>query len=316
MEHKNISDLVENEVFYGYYVITDVKIALAKSGNTYLTLTISDQSGKIQAIMWNYSGNICAKDVGRIVFISAEVGYFRNYKQATASEVRLADVTDIGLYSVENLVPIAPIDAVAAMDRIVKYIESIKDPDYQRIASALIYGNEEAFSTIPAGKSIHHSFLHGLLMHTLNVLDLSDNFAKKYDDVNRDLLITGALLHDIGKIQEFVLSETGLVVDYSEDGQLLGHLTMGANQVSEVAKALGTPECKSRLLQHLILSHHGTPEHGAAVLPACLESELLSSADMIDSRAEIYREHYSEMFSGEFSPFIYSLNKRIYKHAR
>lgn len=315
MEHKNISDLVENEVFYGYYVITDVKIALAKSGNNYLTLTISDQSGKIQAIMWNYSGNICAKDVGRIVFISAEVGYFRNYKQATASEVRLADVTDIGLYSVENLVPIAPIDAVAAMDRIVKYIESIKDPDYQRIASALIYGNEEAFSTIPAGKSIHHSFLHGLLMHTLNVLDLSDNFAKKYDDVNRDLLITGALLHDIGKIQEFVLSETGLVVDYSEDGQLLGHLTMGANQVSEVAKALGTPECKSRLLQHLILSHHGTPEHGAAVLPICLESELLSSADMIDSRAEIYREQYSEMFSGEFSPFIHSLNKRIYKHA-
>ncbi|MBO2528197.1 MAG: CMP-binding protein, partial [Clostridiales bacterium] len=134
------------------------------------------------------------------------------------------------------------------------------------------------------------------------------------DTVDRDLLLAGTLLHDFAKEEEFSFSELGLVTEYSRKGKLLGHLTMGAQEIAEIAKEKDIPEEKSVLLQHMLLSHHGEPEFGAAVRPQCAESELLSLIDMIDSRMEIYRETFASVPVGEFSPRVFALDKTIYHH--
>ena len=121
-------------------------------------------------------------------------------------------------------------------------------------------------------------------------------------------------MHDFAKEKEFTFSGLGLVTDYSLSGQLIGHLVMGAQEVQQCAQELGIPEEKSLLLQHMILSHHGEPEFGAAVRPMCAEAELLSEIDLIDSRMEIYAEALQDLPVGSFSNRIFALDKKIYRH--
>lgn len=152
-------------------------------------------------------------------------------------------------------------------------------------------------------------------MHTGSMLKMADFLAELYADVvDRSLLLAGTFAHDLQKEREFTFSNLGLVTGYSLRGQLLGHLVMGAQEIAEVAEQIGMPEEKSILLQHMVLSHHGEPEFGAAVVPMCAESELLSYIDRVDSRMEIYRETFEEMEPGAFSGRIFALEKKIYKH--
>ena len=153
-------------------------------------------------------------------------------------------------------------------------------------------------------------------MHTYNMLRAADFLAGLYPEViDRSLLLTGTLLHDFAKEREFVFSDLGIVTEYSTAGQLLGHLVMGAQEVADVARELAIAEEKSLLLQHLLLSHHGEPDFGAAVRPMCAEAELLSLIDAVDSRMEIYRETYDTMEPDTFSPRIFALEKKVFRHA-
>lgn len=206
------------------------------------------------------------------------------------------------------LVPVAPIDADAYLQKVYDLLDSMKDADYQRLCRELLRRHLADFQQIPAAKSVHHGFLRGLLMHTVDMLTMADFLAGQYRAViDRDLLLTGTLLHDFAKSKEFAFSELGLVTNYSTGGQLLGHLVMGAQEVANTAKELGIPDDKSMLVQHMILSHHGEPEFGAAVRPLFAEAELLSCIDMIDSRMEIYREVLNDLSVGEFSDRIFCL---------
>ena len=181
--------------------------------------------------------------------------------------------------------------------------------------STMLERHLEAFRSIPAAKSVHHSFLSGLLMHTSNMLRLVDYLSGLYAGIiDRSLLLTGTLLHDFAKEREFTFSGLGMVTDYSLSGQLIGHLVMGAQEVQQCAESLGLPQEKSLLLQHMILSHHGEPDFGAAVRPMCAEAELLSLIDLVDSRMEIYAEALQELPEGTFSGRIFALDKKIYRH--
>ena len=162
---------------------------------------------------------------------------------------------------------------------------------------------------------MHHSLVNGLLMHTLYVARTAEHLAELYSDVvDRDLLLAGTILHDIAQCREFVTSPLGLVTEYSVPGELLGHLVMGAQAVADAARELEIPEKKSLLLQHMLLSHHGEPEFGAAVRPMCAEAELLSLIDLVDSRMEIYKENLAETDLGRFSKRIFALDKKIFRH--
>lgn len=313
--NKEICAVRPGDEIEGFYILKTAASKVTSSGKPFLTATLSDATGMIEAKVWDYTGPVGGADEGKVVKIRGSVTEFRGSAQVTVDKIRLADANDH--YNVACLVPVAPIDEETVFADITGLLHSIADPDYRQIALELLKRHEAALRKIPAAKSVHHGFLGGLLMHTGNMLRLADFLAGVYaDTVDRDLLLAGTFAHDLQKESEFAFSELGLVTDYSVSGQLLGHLVMGAQEVAGIAEELGIPEEKSVLLQHMVLSHHGEPEFGAAVRPMCAESELLSYIDSIDSRMEIYREAFDKMQVGEFSPRIFALEKRVYRHAR
>lgn len=310
---KMICDLEVGDQIEGYYVLKNPQGRVTNTGKPYLAAAISDRTGMIEAKCWDYSGPIGAGDDGRVIKIRGTVSEFRGALQFTIDRMRLAEKED--RYDASRLVPVAPIDAQEALRTVTDLINSMEDEDYRSICVQMLERKRDMFCVIPAGKSVHHSFLGGLLMHTHHMLSIADYLSRLYSEtVDRSLLLAGTLLHDFAKAEEFNCSALGMVTDYSVKGELLGHLVMGAQEVARVSQELGVPEEKSVLLQHMLLSHHGQPEFGAAVLPKCAESELLSLIDMIDSRMEIYREAMDETPMGEFSKRIFALEKRIYHH--
>lgn len=304
----NIGDVVE-----GFYLLRAATSKITTNGKPFLSGTLEDASGILDMKVWDYSGPISNADAGKVIKIRGEISEFRGSLQLTVARIRMADEKDN--YDIQRLVPVAPIDIDARVREVSNLIATIEDDDYRRMAETMFERHKESFIHIPAAKTVHHSFLSGLLMHTSNMLVLADFLANiYYNIIDRSLLLTGTLLHDFAKAQEFSFSELGIVTDYSVKGQLLGHLVMGAQEVADVAKELGMPENKSILLQHLVLSHHGEPEFGAAVRPVCAEAELLSYIDLIDSRMEIYEETFTDVPVGEFSKRLFALDKCIYHH--
>ena len=298
----------------GFYLLKSAFPKVTVSGKPFLTAVLADESGTIEAKVWDYSGPIGERDAGKVIKVRGSVSDYRGALQVTIDKLRLAAEDDH--VDVSRLVRVAPIDRAGAYADITRLVSTLEDADYRAVCEEMLRRHEDAFRTIPAAKSVHHSFLSGLLMHTYNMLRLADFLAAQYaDSVDRSLLLAGTLLHDFGKEREFTFSELGLVTDYSTKGQLLGHLVMGAQEIAALSAELDLPEEKTMLLEHLILSHHGEPEFGAAVLPQCAEAELLSLIDQIDSRMEIYREALAPLKNGEFSQRIFALdNRRIYKH--
>ena len=282
IQNPALADVHVGDEIEGYYLLSDAAVRTSTNGSRFLAATISDRSGSLDLKMWDYAGSIGTGDSGSAVRVRGTVSDYRGVKQLTARYLRLAEEKDN--VDPEQLVPTAPMDPGEAMREIRNLMNSLQDEDYR------------------------------LLMHTVNMLRTADYLAELYCEViNRDLLLAGTLLHDIAKIREFLLSSLGMVKDYSVEGQLLGHLVMGAQEIAEVAAELNIPQEKSVLLQHLVLSHHGEPEFGAAVRPMCAEAELLHLIDMMDSRMEIYAETLQTMPSGSFSDRIYALEKKIYK---
>ena len=308
-----ISEMEQGMRVEGFYLLKDAAVKKASNGKPYLSASVMDSTGSVTVMMWDYSGTIDEHDAGKIVKLRGDVSVYKNSNQITASRLRLA--TEEDEVDLSRLVPIAPIDTDMRFQEVVHLVDSLEDAEYRAVAREMLRRHEESFRKIPAAKSVHHSFLSGLLMHTSNMLKTADFFAALYPEVvDRSLLIAGTLLHDLAKEREFAFSDIGMATGYTVEGELLGHLVMGAQEVAETAVELGIPEEKSVLLQHMLLSHHGQPEFGAAVVPMCAEAELLSEIDLIDSRMEIYTENLSEIPEGTFTNRIFALEKKIYKH--
>ena len=297
--NKSINAMTPGDEIEGYYILKSANPKVAANGKPFLTGALSDRTGTMELKVWDYAGPLTAADEGTVVKVRGTVGEYRGTAQFTAARIRQAAQEDP--VDASALVPTAPIDCGAAMEDLRRAAASITDPDYRAVAEAMLEAHGETLASIPAAKSVHHAFLGGLLMHTANMVKIADFLAGMYPEtIDRSLLLTGTL---------------GLATDYSIKGQLLGHLVMGAQDAAETAARLGVPEEKSVLLQHLILSHHGEPEFGAAVRPLCAEAELLSLIDAVDSRMEIYRETYDTMEPDTFSPRIFALEKKVFRHA-
>ena len=308
-----IAELQIGQAVQGFYLMKDIRIRVSSAGSPYLSARISDITGVMDAKVWNYSGPISESDNGKVVLLQGEVTEFNRALQMKIDRIRLAAEKDN--YNIEDLIPVAPIDRQDALNEVFEIIGSMEDEDYRGLCQTMLNRHLSVFQSLPAAKSIHHAFLSGLLMHTRNMLRAANCLADLYSEViSRDLLLAGTLLHDFGKEKEFLCSELGLVTDYSIPGKLLGHLYMGAVEVAELANELKMPEEKSMLLQHLLLSHHGLPEYGAAVEPQCAESELLSLIDLMDSRMESYAETLANTEPGAFSSAQIIRGKTVYRH--
>lgn len=310
---KQIAEMNYGDDVEGFYFLKDACLKTSAAGKPFFSGTVADRSGSMEVKVWDYSGPISGTDVGKIVKLRGKISEFKGAPQFIAGRIRLAEAGDC--YDLGRLVPVAPIDVDARLREVQELIATITDRDYRDVAKLLFDRHREALRNIPAAKSVHHSFLSGLLMHTSNMLRTADFLSGLYGNIiDRSLLLTGTLLHDFAKEREFTFSQLGIVTDYSVKGQLLGHLVMGAQEVAEAARETEMPEEKSLLLQHMILSHHGEPEYGAAVRPVCAEAELLSYIDLIDSRMEIYEESLADVPEGAFSSRIFALDRKIYHH--
>ena len=309
-----LDELRVGDNFTGFYLLRNIMMKTSKTGKPYMAASLADRTGSVDAKAWDYPGPISPADEGKVVKVQGVMQEFRGMPQITMEKVRLAQPEEYDSI-LDDLVPSAPINRDEAYARVEALVDSMADTDFQAVCRAFLSRHGAEFRRYPAAKTVHHGFVGGLLMHTVDMLVLADFLAGKYQGVvNRDLLLAGTLLHDMAKLKEFVVSQLGVVTEYSLSGQLLGHLVMGAEEVAEVCRTLAVPEEKAILLQHLLLSHHGQPEFGAAVVPQCAEAELLAAIDNIDSRMEIYRENLENTPEGQFSPRIFALERRIYHH--
>lgn len=308
-----LSELHTGDSFTGFFVLKNVQNKITNSGKPYLSCSVADASMMIEAKVWDYAGPIGPAEEGRVAKIQGVLQEFKGAPQVKVERIRMATAQD--RYDLADLVPVAPLDRDAAYAQVLETVQTLSDEDYKAVCREFLRRHGEGLKAIPAAKSVHHGFVGGLLMHTSYMLQTADFLARLYAAViDRSLLLAGTLLHDIAKLEEFLVSDLGMVTEYSVKGQLLGHLVLGAQEAAQVCQELGVPEEKSVLLQHLLLSHHGQPEFGAAVVPMCAEAELLNYIDNIDAKMEIYRENLEKTQPGAFSPRIFALEKRIYNH--
>ena len=236
--NKLIAEMSLSDEVEGFYVLKAAYPKTTATGKPFLSASLSDRSGSIEIKVWDYSGPISSADEGNVVKIRGTVSEFRGTPQITVDRIRLADDNDT--YDLSALVPVAPIDVDTTMAEVERLISSITDADYRKICSTMMARHKESLKSIPAAKSVHHGFISGLLMHTATMMKTADFLAGLYGDIiDRSLLLAGTFLHDFAKESEFTFSQLGLVTEYSVKGQLLGHLVMGAQEVSNVAAELG-----------------------------------------------------------------------------
>ena len=311
--HMSIHSFIWNDRVAGYYIICNIRNAFTKAGKPFLRATLSDASGSIGMVFWDYEGDFTPANDGEIIVCSGQVGVYQDALQLNADSLAPAYLTALSADDIDTLVPVAPIDIDECMYYVWKLADSIQDPQIHKLCNYLLHEHWDLFTTIPAAKSVHHAFRYGLLMHTADMLFLAEAVAARHPTVNRDLLICGVILHDIGKLYEFELSPvTGLVKSYSPAGNLVGHSCLGAIEVARAAEALGIDNTVSLAIEHMILAHHGDPAYGAAKVPMTIEAELLHCLDMLDSRHEIFIENAAGRNEQAGTSYIPALDRTVY----
>ena len=181
----------------------------------------------------------------------------------------------------------------------------------------MLQDNKEKILTFPAAEKLHHAMMGGLLYHTLSMLKLAQCVSSIYPCIDKDLLYSGVILHDIAKMREYTLNDAGVIDGHTVEGVLLGHLVMGAEDIGRKCDELGIPSEKKYLLQHMIASHHGKPEFGAAVRPGFIEAEVLSQIDLLDANMYEMADAVKDVKPGEFTGRLWMLdNRRLYNHGR
>ncbi len=267
------------------YLCKNKQIALTKNGKEYGNVVLQDKTGTIDAKIWDLnSPGIGEFDTMDYVHVEADVTVFQNANQLNIRRIRKARE---GEYAEADYLPVSKKDIGLMYQELVGFIKSIKNPYLQKLLSSFFVENTafaKAFQFHSAAKTVHHGFVGGLLEHTLSVVKLCDYYAGYYKQLNRDLLITAAIFHDIGKTKELSRFPEN---DYTDDGQLLGHIIIGTEMVSDAIREIpGFPEGLAAELKHCILSHHGELEYGSPKKPALLEALALNFADSTDAKLE------------------------------
>lgn len=300
----------------GFCLIKTLEKKTSSRGGSYLDLTVSDKSGDINAKFWDYNEQLHSHfAVGDIVKIRGTVSPYNGVDQLRIERIRTAGTEDN--VNTADFVPSSDCEPVAMYNELIKIANGFQDKELKKLVLTVYERNREALLYVPAAFKLHHAIRGGLLYHVLSIVRLCEGVCNVYPFVDKDLLIAGAMLHDIAKITEFNLNKTGLVEDYSAKGNLLGHIPMGAMLIDNLSKELGISEETAMLVEHMILSHHGNPEYGAAVRPMFLEAELLSELDLMDSRVYEIAHAVEPLEKGKFSGRQWALdNVKLYNHAR
>jgi len=277
-----ISDLNSEQNITSFFLVCEKEIRNTREGKPYLRLELGDRSGTIEARMWDQFEN-AAKDINRDDFIKvqARVELYRNRPQLSVMQARLAKPEEIDL---ADFLPATKADVTKLYAQLLEFAASISNPHLQKLVTAIL--NDPAiaakYKRAPAAKVMHHAYLGGLLEHVISLCGLAKLAAAHYPELNLDLLLTAAILHDVGKLDELCYDRA---IGYTVEGQLLGHIVMELETVSKAMDAIPDfPANLKTVVQHLLVSHHGQYEFGSPKLPMIREALVFHYLDDLDSK--------------------------------
>lgn len=297
----------------GFVILKKCDKKKTKAGAEYLDLIIADKEGEMSAKLWDYRGGSDVFGNDMMVKIRGTIETYNGKEQFRVAQIRPCNENDN--YNLSELVPASAIGGEQLFDMIKKRVSNFENQDLKRIVTSIIDDKKDLLVRYPAALRLHHAIVGGLMYHTMSILRMAEEICKIYTNINKDLLFSGIILHDVAKTWELETSKTGLAKGYSVEGELIGHLVKGAMYVEETAKSLGIDSEVVALLEHMIISHHGVPEYGAAVRPMFLEAEILSALDSLDATIYEINTAVSKVQPGAFTDRQWALdNRKLYNH--
>jgi len=286
-----LCEIKENERVVEHYLCRQKAALKTKAGKTYYSLKLQDKTAVVDAKVWELHSDIGEFAEGDVIKIDGVALLYNNEIQLKINRIRKSLE---GEYEKAEYLPRTEKDIDELYGKLLGFIDSIQHPKLKQLMEQIIMENETISGAImshSAAKNMHHSYLGGLLEHTVSVTEICDFMSGRYKNVDRDLLISAAILHDIAKIFELEPMPSNA---YTDDGQMLGHIYMGAELVSkECAKIPAFPHVLESLLKHAILAHHGEYEFGSPKLPSTIEAFILHTADNLDAKVKVYEDTIS-----------------------
>lgn len=298
---KNIfaSQIQERDWVDATFLVRDKIVGMAKNGKPYLTLKLMDRTGEVEGRIWDRVDEFSAQfERDDFVRVAGKASLYMGKMQLVIQELaRLRDET----VDLADFLPVAVRSAEEMVADLRSRVASIADPFLRALLQAFLDDREflAAYSRAPAAKAMHHVYLGGLLEHSLAVASLADDICKRYPGLNRDLLVAGALLHDVGKVNELRYARS---FEYTDVGKLIGHIVIGVEMVEEKLRTLPEfPLELAILVKHLLLSHHGQYEFGSPKRPKTMEAVILNFIDDLDSKINGVRTHLDKELDSESS---------------
>ena len=302
-----INEFKEGERVTLELLVNNVSKGVSNAGAPYVSITLQDKTGVIEAKKWDVSEEeikIC--QIGTVVSVTGDIIEYRGTLQMKV--LSLASIKQSKVDYTRFCIP-SPIPQQDLINKLNSYINSIKNESAQKIVKYIINNHYNEFISYPAASRNHHEFASGLLYHTTSMCDIAELLSSYYDNVNRDLLISGIILHDVGKTIEL---SGPIATKYTLEGKLIGHISIMVSEIREAGERLNINDEVAILLQHMILSHHGEKEFGSPVPPLTREAFLLHVIDDLDAKMIIIDKALDSVQPGEFTQRIMAMDGRAF----
>lgn len=305
-----VKDYKDGDKLTAQLLVVSALKGVTNNGLSYLTLELRDATGSINAKKWEVTPQDELVFVpGNVIEANFEVIFYKTSLQLKIYSAKIIPEEEIDIAAFTKQPPV-PYEVLE--EKLKNHIASINEGDIKKVLLHILTKFKNKFLNHPGASSIHHEYRHGLLHHTVSMADHAAYFASYYPNINKDLLIAGVLLHDIGKTIEL---EGTVVFKYSLEGKLLGHISIINSEIAKAKEELCIDSEEILLLQHMILSHHGQLEYGSPILPITKEALLLYLIDNVDSKMVIVEKALETVNEGEFTNKIFALDGRsFYKH--
>ncbi len=311
----NFKEIDGNGTVEGFVLVKHCDKKTAKNGSHYLDLSLADKSGEIVAKMWDFREGNFLPENNSIIKVRGVISSYNGTPQLRIDRARA--LWDSDAVDVSEIIPSADYDGNFMFEEILEKVNAFTNEELKTLVNAVLDEYGDKMLECPAAFKLHHAIRGGLLMHTLSIVRLCECVCSIYPVIDKELLISGAILHDVCKTDEFNIAPSGLVDSYTTEGTLLGHLVMGAMAIDRIAKENNISKDTAMLIEHMLLSHHGEPEFGAAVRPLFLEAEVLSALDSLDANIYEIENALAGVEPGGFSQRQWALNDRkFYNHGR
>ena len=309
---KKLYEYNVDESFEICLLIKSADVRMAKNGNPFIAFTFQDQSGQMDGKYWSATSDDIAKYVpGKVVVVNGKREMYNNSPQVKIVNLRLTDASKGEPTSASHFVEHAPMTKEDMEEELKRLFDGITNPTLKSIVRHILKQYQAEFFEYPAAKRHHHAFVGGLSFHTISMLRLAEAIATQYTQINRSLLYSGVILHDIGKTMEL----TGAIgTEYTLKGNLLGHIVIMDEEITKACEALDIDENQEDvlLLKHLVLAHHGKLEYGSPVRPQLLEAEVLHHIDLLDATITMMSNALDKTEPGAFSERVFGLDNRSF----